>query len=83
MHCPKYNSNNIVKNGRTHLPGIHVIHLIRQKLLQWLISNKVAMQTKQWLIEKSLKTKSVEVAPFKIKMEDYNTFFENVFAWQK
>ena len=41
------------------------------------------MQTEQWVLGKSSKTKSVEVAPFRIEVEICKGFFENVFAWQE
>ncbi|MEH2069543.1 MAG: sulfotransferase [Nostoc sp.] len=62
---------------------IHVIHAIRQNLLECLISREVAMQTEQWLLEKSSKTKFVEIAPFRIEVERCKCFFESVFAWRE
>lgn len=79
-------NDNEARKGWNYLlsqKDIHVIHLIRRNLLECLISHKVAMQTEQWLLEKSSKTKFVEVAPFRIEVERCKGFFENVFAWQE
>lgn len=60
---------------------IHVIHLIRQNLLECIISDEVAKRNNQWLLQKGCRP--IEVAFFRIEPESCRVFFENVFAWQE
>ncbi|MEH2069544.1 MAG: hypothetical protein V7K47_15505 [Nostoc sp.] len=79
-------NDNEARKGWNYLlsqKDIHVIHLIRQNLLECLISHEVSVQTEQWFLEKSSKTKSVEVAPFRIEVERCRGFFEGIFTWQE